>query len=142
MLSLMLLPHLKSGMDGFLNHDGGLMLEGRKSNDAWSAGRRFGAPAGGVVQAKVEDPPEPKLDPKGAKKEPAKEPSAVEKAARRTLPFLLRSVIPDQAEGFIPNSVFDRLAQPPDPEAAAARAAERDRREEERLKRRAIRTGR
>lgn len=141
MLSLLLMSHFKSGMDGLLNHDGGMMLEGRKKKDGGAPAVDLGAPAGGVVQANVEAAPEPQLDP-AKKKEPLREPTAVEKAARRTLPFLLRSVIPDEAEGFIPNSVFEKIAQPPDPEAAAARAAERERRREERLKRRAIRTGR
>jgi hypothetical protein len=141
LMSLLLLPHLSSGLGGFIEPDGVMMLEGKNKKEAGAPAVNLGAPGGGVVQAKVEAPPEPQLDANEVKKEPAREPTAVEKAARRTLPFLVRSVIPDEVEGFIPISVFERLAQPPDPEKAAQRAAERQRRKEERAARRAAKKG-
>jgi hypothetical protein len=48
-------------------------------------------------------------------------------------------MIPPEVGGLIPDSVFDKLAQPPDPEKAAQRAADRERRKAERDARRAAR---
>jgi hypothetical protein len=108
-----------------------LMMEGRNANPENGPAVDLGAAEGDVVQAKVEEPPKPAL----------KEPSALEKAARRTLPFLLRDALPEQVESLIPPVVFERLAEPPDPEKAAQRAAERQQRREDRARRRAIRRG-
>ena len=109
-LAMLLLPRLST------------MMPSRSFGDSLTGGGspsvQLGAPEGGVVPANIEEP---------AKAESA-EPSAVEKAARRTVPFFVRTWIPDQLEGFIPPDVWQKMAQPPDPEAAEQRAAERERR--------------
>lgn len=128
MIALSIVPHL--GMR--LGSQGDVMLmEGRNAAPENGPAVNLGAAEGDVVQAKVEEPPKPA----------AKEPSALEKAARRALPFLLRDALPDQVESLIPPVVFERLAEPPDPEKAAQRAKERQQRREERARRRAIRRG-
>ncbi len=133
-VAALLWPHLKSGLNGLSSPDAGVVLEGANGGPSVD----LGSPEGGVVQAKVEEPPKPGSTDPNAK---PNDPTAVEKAARRTLPFMLRSLIPTEAQPFIPADAFDKVGEPPDPEAAAQRAAERQRRREERARMRAIRRG-
>jgi hypothetical protein len=129
LLALMALPRLSGSAGGYLNGGSELInLHGTSREPVGAPAVQLGA-AEGVVPAKVEETEKPAR----------KEPSAIEKAARRTLPVLVRSVIPDEVEGFIPPVVFQRMAEPPDPEQAAQRAAARERRKAERAARRAAR---
>ncbi len=126
-LALMFVPRL--GGPWSESHDSeGILLEGRDGATLGTPAVQLGA-AEGVVPAKAEAPAKPDV----------KEPTAIEKAARRTVPALVRGLIPDNIEALIPGEVFQKLAAPPDPEKAAQRAADRQRRKEARAAKKAAR---
>jgi hypothetical protein len=150
------LPYLRPASAAVVRRNDGLFIEQRNTAPIFLAGMllpkltgalrgsggesvanggpaiQLGTPEAGVVPANIEAPADAD----------ATEPSGVEKAARRTLPFFVRTWIPDPAEAFIPADVWQKMAQPPDPEQAAERAAERERRRAARAARRAARQGR
>jgi hypothetical protein len=126
-LSLLALPHLGRG---YLPNGTELFeLHGQGNRPVGAPAVQLGAAEGEVIPVKVEEVGKPA----------PQEPSLLEKAARRSLPFLVRSVIPDDVEALIPPVIFQKLAEPPDPDEAARRAAERQRRREARAARRAAR---
>ena len=125
-LAALFLPQLSPDGYDIMQDEEGMM--GRKS-------RPVGAPAVSLGMAEGVTPAKAEVI---AKPEP-KPPGAVEKAARRTIPFFIRSLIPDEVEHVIPNSVFEKLAAPPDPVKAARRQADLERRREERAARKAAR---
>ena len=92
----MFLPQL-TGSLGESHDDGGMILEGRHKATLGAPAVQLGA-AEGVVPAKAEEAAKPAVQ----------EPTAIEKAARRTLPFLVRGLIPDEIEGLIPAQVFQQ----------------------------------
>lgn len=116
-MTMILLPQLKDGLS-------------RDSEQGTMAPTVQLGTAESVVPANAETPsPDPQTT----------EPSAVEKAARQMLPAVVRGLIPGDIDLLIPPEVFQKMAEPPDPEKAAERAEERQRRREERAARRAKR---
>lgn len=126
-LAVSLLPRMADSGEEFLIEDGEVPL-GRK-------GAPVGAPAvnlgvgTGVEQAKAEAPaPKPKP-----------EPTAVERAALKSLPALIKGLLPSQAGAFVPDTVIQQISAEMTPEKIEERRVERERRKAERAVKRAAR---
>lgn len=107
----------------FLPH-GDEYFEARRARGRSVQNAALGAADGQVVPAAAVQPA------------PAKPPeNAGAAAARRLAPLFLKALIPDDVQQFVPDSVFDKLSQPPTPETLQQREERRKLIEERRRQR-------
>ena len=97
-------------------------LEARRQRGRSEQNAVLGAPDGQVVPAAAVQPAKPQ-----------EKPGAV--AARKLTPLVLKALIPDGVQQLIPNEVFQKLEQPPTPEALQQREERRKQIEERRRQR-------
>lgn len=92
------------------NYDEYLEVRRQRGSSVQNAG--LGAAEGQVVPAAAVQPEKPQEKPAAA-------------AARVLAPLVIRAMVPEGAQQFIPNDVFQRLAQPPTPEEIQRREERR-----------------
>lgn len=97
-------------------------LEARRQRGRSEQNAGLGAPEGQVVPAAAVQPAKPEEKPAAA-------------AARVLAPLVIKALVPDGAQQFIPNEVFQRLGQPPTPEVLQQREERRKLLEERRKQR-------
>jgi len=126
-----LLKHILPSADGHFGDEGEMPLEGRRNAPGGAPVVNLGAGTDdGVQPAKAEQ-----LAP------PPKELTAVERAAIKALPVMIQGTIPAEIEQFIPDIVFQKIAEEADPERVEQRRLEREQRRIDRAARRAARRG-
>jgi hypothetical protein len=115
--------------------DSEMLLNSKKPRPLPAGNAGLGAAEGQVVPAAAEQPAAARPA------DPQSKESTASAVARRLTPLVLKALVPDDIQTFIPDEVFRRLSEPPSPEVLKQREERRKQLEErrrQRLERRGI----